>query len=167
MNLEQAMKHIVPGALHVIVASRHQDGAVGLFYSRDPSTWLVALSSHAQLDQVEVRHGAASAHVVEQLRTRFDPLHAPAGALPWYLIDFDQATKALGEYDLETGARVAGAAFKLHDRVYVASAGRGVVEGFTPCGRVTVRMEANRLTSRVVHAPRSLVKPIVRMGVKP
>jgi hypothetical protein len=82
--------------------------------------------------------------------------------MAWYLVDFDQAVDALAEYDLETGARVRGAALKVRDRVYVSAAGRGVVEGFTACGRVTVRMETNPLTARVVHAPRSLVKPIVR-----
>src|SRR6185369_4410302 len=98
-------KRIQPGSLHVIVASR-VDGPVGLFYSHDPGNWLAAISTHVTLDQVEVRPSRAAARVVDQLRARFAILHTPSDALPWYLIDMQQAIRALNAIDLETGELV-------------------------------------------------------------
>jgi hypothetical protein len=44
------MKHVVPGAMHVVLCTRCSDGAVGIFYSRDPVRFLIAINAHAPLE---------------------------------------------------------------------------------------------------------------------
>ncbi len=162
-TLEQAMKHIVPGEQHVIVASRQQDGAVGLFYTREPGNWLVALSNSCQLDQVEVRPSVKAPSVVEQMRKRFASIHIASSALPWYQLDFRQVIEALDEYDLTRGCLVMRGGVKVNDPVYVNNAGRGIVTGFTRCGRVMVRLDRMGMHCAAVYAPRSAIKPVLRL----
>lgn len=161
MNQEKLMKQVTPGEMHAIVASRVADGAVGLFYARDPITWLAAIGAHCQIDQAEVRPAAAAAKVIERLRAKFSATHIPSAALPWYLIDHDQAVAALDEINMATGELLRD----LQPRSPVMlfpSRSRGHVLGFTRGGQVVVKLDAPRFTTNLVIAPRESVKPVIR-----
>lgn len=153
------MKEIQAGQQHVIIASR-ADGAVGIFYARDPLNWLAALGTHAPLEDVEVRPSAAAAKVVEQLRARFAPAHFPSTALPWYLIDYSQAVQALDQLDLDTG--------ELSDHLkhgaevmVLPHRNRGQMYGYTRGGQVVVKLHSSPLVANIVIAPRQQVKPVL------
>lgn len=154
------MKDIQQGQQHVIIAAR-ADGAIGLFYAREPLNWLAALGTHAVLEDVEVRPGEAAAKVIEALRGKFQAAHFPGLALPWYLIDYRQAINALNEFDLDTGER---ARVAIDTEVMVLpDRNRGSVMGYTRGGQIVVRLHASRNVANVVIAPTAMVKPVIRM----
>jgi hypothetical protein len=155
------MKQIHPGEQHVIIASRIQDGAVGLFYTREPGNWLAAIAAHFQLASVEVRPSSAAPKVIEALRRRFAVAHTPYDTMPWFLVDFRQAVEALNALDVETGEprrdlEIAARVMVLPQRL------RGSVVGYTRRGQVAVKLVGNGAVSNVVIAMRDQVKPILR-----
>lgn len=154
------------GELHVIVAARIQDNAVGLFYTRDPKAWLAAIGTHMQLGAVETRPAAAAVKVVESLRRRFAIAHTPSDAFPWYLIDFAQAIAALNAIDLNTGD--AARDLELQQRVFlIPERVRARVFGFTKSGRVVIQLENAPDVANLVIARRENLKPILRAKSAP
>jgi hypothetical protein len=153
------VKQIQPGQQHIIIAGR-DDGAVGLFYARDPLNWLAAIGTHFALADVEVRPGTAAVQVVEEMRAQFAFAHLPGAALPWYLIDYRQAIDALNARNLDTGElrRLA-----LQSEVMVfPNRDRGRVMGYTRGGQVVVRLHTSPFVANVVIASAGMVKPVLR-----
>jgi hypothetical protein len=161
-TLEAAMKHVIPGELHVVVAER-QDQVTGVMYTRKPHEHLVTLASATQLGRIEVRPSAYAPRVVESLARRFVSSTTEGSAASfWTLADFEELLAALDEYDLDRGILVERAGVKINAPVYVPKVGRGTVRGFTPCGRVIVRLTENGKPGQTgVIAPRSQVKPVI------
>lgn len=161
MDQEKLMKQIQPGALHVMVVGR-QDGTVGFLYARDPLNWLAQLGTHVQLGEVEVRVSAAAERIVNYLRTRFRIANVPSSPHPWYLVDFDQARRALDEVNLETGEPADG--LEMGSEVMVLPQRvRGWIFGFTHAGQIVVRHQAPRGVKHISIVPRENLKPIVRI----
>lgn len=161
----KAMKNVIAGELHVVVAERI-DQVTGVLWTRNPKQQLANLSSAAQIGRVDIRPSARAGRVVESLARRFETsLTARNFESFWTAADFEEVIAALGEYDLKTGNIVERAGVKLHDAVYVTKLGRGVVTGFSRCGRVVVRLDKPREHAQAsAIAPRSTVKPIIRPG---
>lgn len=159
MNQEKVMKQIRPGELHVVIVSREQDSAVGLFYTRDPMNWLSALASHGPLRDVEVRPARAAAQVVERLRGHFSLTHLVGAALPWYQVDFEQAIAALSAVNLDTGAELIRCG--VGDPVSVRGE-RGKVIGYTRGGEIVVKIDRAPIVANLMIAARADVKPVVR-----
>lgn len=157
------MKSILPGELHIVVAERH-DQVTGVFWTRSPQQFLANLASSTHLGRTESHACAHAARVLAGLARRFeDSIEVRAFECFWTAADFEEVLAALGEYDLERGILIERAGVKLDHPVYVTKLGRGIVTGFTQCGRVIVRLDrptAHAQASAI--APRSMVKPVLR-----
>lgn len=164
-SLREAMKNVIAGELHVVVAER-EDQIVGVMWTRHPEQHLSNLARATQLGRVEVRPSPHAPQIVASLEKRFDAAIDVRGASAfWTLADFEEVIDALGEYDLARGILAERAGLKSGDPVYVTNIGRGVVKSFTMCGRVVVEFDRPHKNSRVgAIAPRSAVKPILRPG---
>lgn len=167
-TLEHAMKQVVPGALHLVVAERVADGQVGVIHTRKPQEFLSSIAATAQLARVEVRPGVAAGKVVDSMAGRYAlSITSRSHNTFWTMADFEEVIAAIDEYNLDRGVLVERAGVKLDDPVFVSRMGRGVVTGFTRCGRVVVRLaRANGLAEVGVISPRSMVKPIVRVPLQ-
>jgi hypothetical protein len=162
-TLEVAMKNIIPGELHVVVAERG-DQITGIFWTRNPHQHLANLSSATHLGRIDIRPSPHAARVVASLARRFEASTSSRSSESfWTFADFEEILAALGEYDLAVGALVERAGIKLDDPVYISKLGRGVVTGFTRCGRLIVRLDRPTQHAQAsAIAPRSQVKPILR-----
>jgi hypothetical protein len=161
----EAMKNVIAGELHVVVAER-QDQVTGVFWTRNPQQQLANISCTTQIGRVDVRPCARAARLVNGLADRFEAsITARNVERFWSAADFEEIIAALEEYDLETGALKERAGIKLHDAVYVTNLGRGVVTGFSNTGRIMVRLDRPKAHAQACAiAPRSCVKPILRAG---
>jgi hypothetical protein len=153
------MKTIRPGMPHVVVVEQ-LDGSVAVQHSRAPLDLLARLGSHVYLGRVEVRPSPRAQAIAERVRDRLPG--GPVHEFTWHPADFEQAIELLDEYNLETGLIVQRAGVMLNGVVQVAKHGRGVVTGFTRCGRVMVRLDRPGRAAITAIAPRSQVKPVVR-----
>ena len=70
--------------------------------------------------------------------------------------------RVLNDYDFETGRRWRDARFELGSRVRVQGAGKGSIAGFQG-QMILVKLEAPSGAVREVLAPKSLVKPVLRL----
>jgi hypothetical protein len=161
-TLEHAMKSIVAGQLHLAIIER-QDGFTGIAWTRHPQQYLSILAGAAPLGRIEVRPSPHAVVVLDGLRKRFaNSVTDRSDAIVWTTVEFEQCVAALDEYDLERGALVSRDGIRPNDRVYVTNLGKGVVTGFTRCGRIMVRLDRpNQLAEVAAFAPRSCVKPIL------
>ncbi len=164
-TLEMAMKNIIPGELHVVIAERG-DQVTGVFWTRNPHQHLANLSSATHLGRIEIQPSPHASRVVNGLARRFEASTSSRSSESfWTVADFEEVLAALREYDLSLGALIERAGVKLDDHVYIPALGRGVVTGFTRCGRVIVRLDRPKAHSQAsAIAPRSCVKPILRAG---
>jgi hypothetical protein len=159
MRKEKIMRQIQPGELHVVLVKRHSDGLVGIVYTRTPMDWLVALSDHTQLAEVEVRISPAAERIVTALRARFEISHAPNELMPWFLIDFAQAMASLCEFNLRTGNRwlkleLQAAVFHIERQC------RGTIIGLLSGNTFAVKLDGD--LPLLITAHRDELKPIVR-----
>jgi hypothetical protein len=158
------MKQIIPGQLHVVVAER-QDQVTGVFWTRNPDQHLANLASATQqLGRVEVCPGRHAPMVVQSLSRRLsDSIQTRGTDCFWTCADFEEVLAALSEYDLDKGVLVERAGLRANDPVYIPKLGRGVVQSFTRCGRVVVRLtRPDNMAKAVAIATRASVKPILR-----
>jgi hypothetical protein len=158
MQLHKLMRHVVPGAMHVVLAGR-DDGVVGSVYTRAPVDWLLAVSDSFKITHHEIRASAAAARVVTAWRSRFSLEPQPGSLLPWFRVLFMDAVRALDEYNLTTGEIFTAIETQAPVRITgYAGAPRGKVIGFTRCGRVAVKLEGSPLVSNVCLVPRDAVE---------
>lgn len=147
---------VLPTSILVI----ERDDAVAIVARRDPEEFLAALSGMFHVGRTEVRAAPAAAAIAERIARdlRYEP------GTVWGPTEFEEVVAALDGFDPMTGARIALRGVKVSDRVKVTTLGRGTVVGFTACKRVTVKLDTPRGALGVVHAARSQVKPVVRVG---
>jgi hypothetical protein len=157
------MKNVVPGEIHLVVAERH-DQVTGVFWTRNPNQHLANLASATQLGRVDVRPGRHAAKVVQSLSRRLsDSIQTRGADCFWTSADFEEVLAALGEYDLDKGVLIERAGIRAKDRVYIPNVGRGVVQSFTRCGRLIVRLDRpDNMAAAVAIAARASVKPVLR-----
>lgn len=156
------MKHISPGDLHVVIAER-QDQVIGVCWTRSPAQHLANLSAATQIGRTEVRPSPYATRICKALSKRFaDSLQLQGHECFWTSADFEEVIAALNEYDLVKGLLIERAGVRANDQVYIPEVGRGVVTGFTLCGRVIVKLDRGSLTKAIAIARRADVKPVVR-----
>jgi hypothetical protein len=156
------MKRINPGELHLVVAER-QDQVTGLFWTRNPEQRLANLASTVALERTSIRPTRHAARIIRSLGKRLPDLGIRDEDTIWTSSDFEEVLAALAEFDLATGKMIERAGLRANDPVYIPALGRGVVTGFTGCGRVMVRLNRpNNMAAATAIAPRASVKPILR-----
>jgi hypothetical protein len=137
------MRHVIPGAMHVVLAGR-ADGLVGSVYTRAPIDWLLTISDSFNINRHEIRPSAHAERIVRAWRSRFAIEPQPGSLLPWFRAPFVDAVRALNDYNTRTGS--AFQAIELDAPVLVKASGSlGRVIGFSRCGRVAVRLEVSPL----------------------
>jgi hypothetical protein len=157
----QAASRAAPGQPHVLIVEQ-LDGSTSSQATRQPRELLARLGTVVTIGRTIYRPGARAATVANLIRER---VGAAAGeAVVWLPFDFEDLAELLDEYDLATGQMVKRAGVRLADPVQVSRLGRGVVTGFTRCGRVIVLMDHPRrgVVECTAIAPRAHVKPVVR-----
>jgi hypothetical protein len=157
------MRKIIPGELHIVLAER-QDQVIGVFWTRNPDQQLANLASATHLGKVDVRPSRHAAKVVKSLAKRLaESIQTQGPDCFWTTSDFEEVVAALEEYDLDRGVLVERAGLRATHPVYIPNLGRGIVTGFTGCGRVIVELDrGNRLAKSVAIASRASVKPVLR-----
>jgi HAMP domain-containing protein len=160
------MKRIIPGEIHLVVAERH-DQVTGLFWTRNPEQRLANLASTVDLGRTSIRPTQHAVRILKSLAQRLPDIGIRDEDAIWTSSDFEEVLAALAEFDLATGKMIERAGLRANDPVYIPALGRGVVTGFTGCGRVIVELDrGNRLAKSVAIASRASVKPILR-AVRP
>jgi hypothetical protein len=79
---------------------------------------------------------------------------------PWYVVEYQRALAALGEYDLESASAWRGRS-RLGQAVFVDGMGEGVVTGFAECGRIEVSIARYPRGVLTTYAPRAHGAPAV------
>lgn len=148
------MKQVEPGVQHVILCSRESDGAVGIFYSRDPVRFLIAINAHVPLEDTEILAAEEAVQIAVALRQAFKP--AAIADPVWFLTDFPSALEQL-ERVVRTRKR---AELTPGRKVYVVGHGQGVVASYHKSGRVVVRLCTSPLVSHVVLASLESIEPL-------
>jgi hypothetical protein len=149
--------------VHIVIAER-QDQVVGVHWTRHPKQHLANLASTTHLGKVDVRPSRHAAKVVKSLAKRLaESIQTQGLDCFWTTSDFEEVVAALEEYDLDKGVLVERAGLRANDPVYIPKLGRGVVQSFTRCGRVVVRLtRPDNMAKAVAIATRASVKPILR-----
>lgn len=152
---------VLPAVPRILVARRAHDGLVYVGALVAPTERLALLTGQG----VEIAEHATTrptphAHnVVQNLKRRFAraSLAPMDGAGPWFVVEYGRMLAALGEYDLETGKRVAAEGVPLKAKVHVEGIGEGVVTGFGMCGRIEVLISRAKGVMMQTLAPAKMV----------
>jgi hypothetical protein len=141
----------------ILVVRRAGDGLVHIGALCSPEERIQLLQSYGvPIDtHVATRPTPHAQRIVANLKRRFSSAALDVSG-PWFLVEYERVLRAVGEYDLDTGERVASDEIALHNTVWVDGFGCGKVTGFAPCGRVEVTFNRT-LTALVTQAPRNRV----------
>jgi hypothetical protein len=157
----QFLKSLRPQAAHILIVER-DDGHTHLISTFNPRGVIARLNGAGMLTHrwqaVDSEHAES---IVAAVGMEFR--HARHDAFgPWYASDYDDVLRVLNDYDPATGKRWRDARFEIGSRVQVTGAGRGHVKSFRG-PMVVVKLETPQGDSREVIAPKSLLKPVLRL----
>lgn len=172
--LQMLLSKLNPHAGHIIVAGRG-DSKVLVLGTANAANRLsfIAQASPLELEvtALETEHyRVIEADLVARFRAYADDCYGH-----WLQSEHADVLAALGEYDLDTGARIRCGNLKIGDRAFVKGVGKGQITGFTTLAAAArIGMESTERIvvftedrGQYVSASRSMVKPIVRVGTQP
>jgi hypothetical protein len=150
-----------PKAAHIVILER-DDGHTYFASTFNPQGVVLRLNGAGFLTHrcqvVDSPHAEA---IVEAVGRQFE-LHRRDAFGPWYVADYDDVLRVLNDYDTETGRRWRDARFEIGARVRVTGAGKGAIKGFRG-QMLIVTLDTPSGAAREVIAPKSLVKPVLRL----
>jgi hypothetical protein len=145
----------------ILIARRAPDGLVYLGALESPAERIRLLQENGvDVEQHLVTRPTPHARLIAQRLKRRFARASIEGCGPWFAVEYSRAIAALGEFDLETGERVASERVGLGASVDVDGAGTGRVTGFASCGRIEITVDRFKPASMVVYAPAGLVRPL-------
>lgn len=150
-----------PTAAHIVIVER-DDSHTYLASTFNPEGCVRRLNGAGLIThRCQVVDSPYSEEIVEAVGREFK-LHRQDAFGPWYVADFDDVLRVLNDYDMQTGRRWRDARFEVGARVQVQGAGKGCIKSFHG-QKLVVSLDAPVGAAREVIAPRSLVKPVLRL----
>lgn len=157
----QFLKSLRPQAAHILIVER-DDGHAHLVSTFNPRGVIARLNGAGMLTHrwqaVDSEHAES---IVAAVGMAFRYARRDAFG-PWFAADYDDILRVLNDYDPATGKRWRDERFEIGSRVQVAGAGRGHVKSFRG-PMIVVKLEAPQGAVGEVIAPKSLVKPVLRL----
>lgn len=155
-----------------LVAVRTATGVVTFKVTRRPTEQVIHLGTQLVIDQRSVLATPHAERIARELREQFtDHAVGVVSREPWFLVDWEQVTRAIEDFDPATGWRTrlgdisvgAEVQVDLWNHEYPDSKRRGQVVGIAG-RRYIVKLSQPYGRVGEVIAPRSMVKPVVRVA---